>query len=523
MSEAPAAPRTVSADPATENGLNLLLTPPQPRSGWRLVPARVIAMCAVELQKLRHDRTELYTRAVQPALWLLIFGQTFTRIKAIPTGGIPYIDYLAPGIIAQSAMFIAIFYGIQIIWERDAGILNKLLVTPTPRSALITGKAFAAGVKSLIQAVVVVLIAALLGVALTWNPLKLIGVGGDRDPRLGLLLLSVDDHRRHRAQQGPADGFRTGDHHAAVLRVQRPLPGGDHAGLVAGGQQGEPAELRSGRCAGCCSAPRPMWVPTSPCCWWPPHSVSRPPPPCSDGSPADLALRRDVRHARPRDQDSTAGQRISPAHGLISDQADENAGHSAFRSFDSALSTQIGSSSLRSRGCTVYEPNVVGDWQEYDEHAGLRVRVHSLAAAEPPRGRDDAAEGLTYFTLRVTVENRGARHYGIHLEDGQIDVRVGPDGESAFIDWRSSQFIEGFDVYPLRRATAVVYAAGAEDSLKQVDVQVQLRVEEEWTERRLWAGGIGLCEAAVAAGVGRDGLAHQVSNFLRDQAEPGTP
>ncbi|MFD4511577.1 ABC transporter permease [Streptomyces sp. NPDC058457] len=173
MSEAPAAPRTVSAE---RTGTSLLLTPPQPRSGW-LLPARVVAMCAVELQKLRHDRTELYTRAIQPALWLLIFGQTFTRIRAIPTGGIPYIDYLAPGIIAQSAMFIAIFYGIQIIWERDAGILNKLLVTPTPRSALITGKAFAAGVKSLIQAVVVIVIAAILGVSLTWNPLKLLGVG----------------------------------------------------------------------------------------------------------------------------------------------------------------------------------------------------------------------------------------------------------------------------------------------------------------------------------------------------------
>lgn len=174
MSEAPAAPPTASADRA--DGIDLLLRPPQPRAGWRLLPARVAAMCTVELQKLRHDRTELYTRAVQPALWLLIFGQTFTRIKAIPTGGIPYVDYLAPGIIAQSAMFIAIFYGIQIIWERDAGILNKLLVTPTPRSALITGKAFAAGVKSLIQAVVVIVIAALLGVALTWNPLKLLGV-----------------------------------------------------------------------------------------------------------------------------------------------------------------------------------------------------------------------------------------------------------------------------------------------------------------------------------------------------------
>ena len=85
-------------------------------------------------------------------------------IKAIPTGGISYVDCPAPGIIAQSAMFIAIFYGIQVIWGRDAGVLNEFLVTPTPRSALITGKAFAAGVKSLVQAVVVLLIAAALGV-----------------------------------------------------------------------------------------------------------------------------------------------------------------------------------------------------------------------------------------------------------------------------------------------------------------------------------------------------------------------
>ncbi|MFF4836097.1 hypothetical protein [Streptomyces sp. NPDC001315] len=172
----------------------------------------------------------------------------------------------------------------------------------------------------------------------------------------------------------------------------------------------------------------------------------------------------------------------------------------------------------------MYEPNVVGDWQEYDEHAGLRVRVHGLEPAEPPRGRDDAAEGMTYFRLRVTVENRGERHFGIHLEDGQIDVRIGPDGESAFIDWRNTQFIEGFDVYPLRRATAVLYAAGPEPSLGQVDVQIQLRVDEEWADRRLWTGGLGLHEgtAGAPAGAARDSLARQVSNFLRDQAEEGT-
>ena len=136
---------------------------------------RIATLCWVELRKIRHDRTELYTRAIQPALWLLIYGEVFTRVHAIPTpAGIPYLAYLAPGIMAQSALFIAIFYGIQIIWERDAGVLTKLMVTPTPRSALITGKAFASGVRSVIQGVVIVIIAALLGVSLTGNPLKLI-------------------------------------------------------------------------------------------------------------------------------------------------------------------------------------------------------------------------------------------------------------------------------------------------------------------------------------------------------------
>ncbi|WP_330176555.1 ABC transporter permease [Streptomyces sp. NBC_01498] len=177
MSEAPGGRPPGSVETVDPERFPLLLVPPRPRKGWRVLPARVMAMCVVELQKLRHDRTELYTRAIQPALWLLIFGETFTHIRAIPTtGNIPYIDFLAPGIIAQSAMFIAIFYGIMIIWERDAGILTKLLVTPTPRSALISGKAFASGVKALIQAAVVIVIAAALGVGLTWNPLKLLGV-----------------------------------------------------------------------------------------------------------------------------------------------------------------------------------------------------------------------------------------------------------------------------------------------------------------------------------------------------------
>jgi len=130
----------------------------------------------LELRKLHHDPTELITRAVQPALWLLVFGQVFTKMRAIPTGDISYIDFMSPGILAQSVLFISIFYGIAIIWERDLGIVHKFLVSPTPRAALVLGKALSAGLRAMTQAVIIYILAILLGVKINWNPLALLGM-----------------------------------------------------------------------------------------------------------------------------------------------------------------------------------------------------------------------------------------------------------------------------------------------------------------------------------------------------------
>jgi ABC-2 type transport system permease protein len=150
-----------------------------PRASWAEGPLqtlarRTAALSLVELQKLRHDHTELLTRTVQPLLWLLVFGQIFSRIRAIPTGPVSYLAYLTPGILAQSALFVAIFFGIQIIWDRDAGILTKVMATPTPRQAIVAAKAFAAGVRGLSPVVVLIPVALLLGVDVTANPLKIL-------------------------------------------------------------------------------------------------------------------------------------------------------------------------------------------------------------------------------------------------------------------------------------------------------------------------------------------------------------
>lgn len=134
-----------------------------------------VVVAEMELRKLHHDPTELLTRAVQPVLWLVIFGQAISRFRAIPTGHVDYLTFMTPGILSQSLMFISIFYGLTIIWDRDQGILQKLLVMPVPRASFVTGKGFGAGVRAISQAVVIFLVALVLGVKIHWSAESVIG------------------------------------------------------------------------------------------------------------------------------------------------------------------------------------------------------------------------------------------------------------------------------------------------------------------------------------------------------------
>ncbi len=134
------------------------------------------AIAEVELKKLFRDPTELFSRAVQPVLWLVIFGQVFSRARGIPTGNVTYLAFMTPGILGQSVLFSAIFYGIAVIWERDLGVVHKLLVSPAARSALVFGKAVSSMFRGLMQAVIVYFIALALHIGIRWEPAHIAGV-----------------------------------------------------------------------------------------------------------------------------------------------------------------------------------------------------------------------------------------------------------------------------------------------------------------------------------------------------------
>jgi ABC-2 type transport system permease protein len=139
---------------------------------------QIHAVADTEMRKLLHDPGELATRALQPAIWLLLFGQVMSHVRGLEAEGGRYLDFLAPGILAQSVLFAAIFYGIAAIWERDLGVLHRYMVSPAPRSAIVLGKAVSSGVRGLAQAVIVYALAVALGIGVDLHPQNILGVAG---------------------------------------------------------------------------------------------------------------------------------------------------------------------------------------------------------------------------------------------------------------------------------------------------------------------------------------------------------
>jgi ABC-2 type transport system permease protein len=152
-----------------------------PRSRAVRLVGGTAAIAQAELRKLRHDNLDVLTRCVQPLLWLFVFGTAMRHVRRLGVAGVDYRAYLAPGVMAQAALFVAIFFGLAIIWERDAGQLQRLLATPLPRMAIVLGKAAGAGVRALAQALVLLAVVAIAQIPLHWS------VGGV----LGALVLLV--------------------------------------------------------------------------------------------------------------------------------------------------------------------------------------------------------------------------------------------------------------------------------------------------------------------------------------------
>jgi len=130
-----------------------------------------------EILRFVSDRSRMLSSFAMPLLFLVIFGAGFTKVMGPLARGVNFIQFMYPGIIAMTVLTSSLFAGISVVWDREYGFLKEILVAPLGRTGIVFGKAAGGTVVALLQALVMLVLAPIVGVSLTLTMvLKLIPV-----------------------------------------------------------------------------------------------------------------------------------------------------------------------------------------------------------------------------------------------------------------------------------------------------------------------------------------------------------
>jgi len=160
------------------------------------IAGEILTFAELELRRLRHDPIEIFTRAIQPILWLTVFGEIMASRIRLPIS-ISYVTYITPGVAMQSAVFIALAYGIMLVWERDSGILKRLLTSPIRRIVIVAGRSLAGAIRASTQLLVIIITAYIIGAGITYDPVSIVLafiimiIGGMGFTALSILIASL--------------------------------------------------------------------------------------------------------------------------------------------------------------------------------------------------------------------------------------------------------------------------------------------------------------------------------------------
>ncbi|HEY0760319.1 MAG TPA: ABC transporter permease [Acidisarcina sp.] len=101
---------------------------------------------------------------VQPIVWLLLYGQLFKRVVELPGfNASSYITFLTPGVVVMTALFSGGWQGMGIISEMERGVLDRFLVSPVSRVALIAGRLLSMATITVIQSFILLTLGYIMG------------------------------------------------------------------------------------------------------------------------------------------------------------------------------------------------------------------------------------------------------------------------------------------------------------------------------------------------------------------------
>lgn len=121
-----------------------------------------------EMLRLRRDRPRLIASLGAPLLYLVVFGFGLSRLMGPLAPGLNFTQFLFPGLLGMTVLMTALMSGMSVVWEREMGFLKEVLVAPLSRRAMVLGKALGGATLAMVQGLILLVLAPLLGINLSF-------------------------------------------------------------------------------------------------------------------------------------------------------------------------------------------------------------------------------------------------------------------------------------------------------------------------------------------------------------------
>jgi len=120
-----------------------------------------------DVLRFLRDRPRILASLAQPLLFLFVFGTGLSSAMSSATGGaLDFRQFMFPGILCMAVLFTAIFSAISVVWDREFGFLKEVLVAPVSRTAIALGKVAGGATISMLQGLVLLVLAPIIGIRL---------------------------------------------------------------------------------------------------------------------------------------------------------------------------------------------------------------------------------------------------------------------------------------------------------------------------------------------------------------------
>ena len=151
-----------------------------PERTWRSEARAVKAVWRRDMIRFANDRAQVMMWLVQPLLFLFVLGSGLQSLSAASTDGVDLKTFIFPGVICIAVLFTAMISAASLVWDRELGFLQEMLIAPVSRTSILLGKCLGGTTIAASQGAIVLALAGLVGVP--YDPRLILGA-------LGLLVL----------------------------------------------------------------------------------------------------------------------------------------------------------------------------------------------------------------------------------------------------------------------------------------------------------------------------------------------